>query len=465
MIIIPRATQTWVWALVPPTLATAWLAPTMLPGAIGGALACGGLFVAWRHPIAVWVAWLMVAGLSLEMSLSDMIGPDAFKITIATVKGTEIGLTVLTILRFGPRFDPFNPALGFAAIAAIGLVVGIHPGLSEGDLTRSLLGSVTPFLPLFCRMPPGWSPAILRAVSVIPIVSVVIASVLCLADLHPLFMDSGGARLAALGHPAFLAGVCLPAIYTGLMRWLLTGSVHTALLLGVNLVILFLTGARAPTAYAMLVIAASLMFAPGAAVPLAHRLVLTAAGAAVIPVLLVVGESFTSLRLFAVLAGEAGNLSGRDLLWPIFEAASAQAPWFGWGLGAGNVVIPYQSELAQLLHTWAAHNEYLRLRVEGGRIGLTLLFLLFVAWIVSHTRQLPPRERLVMRLIFLAYAAHAITDNVLISTPACVFFAFTAAVFGETPSPPPGAERVGVKRGSGTKNPTKSPLGVPNADA
>jgi hypothetical protein len=32
-------------------------------------------------------------------------------------------------------------------------------------------------------------------------------------------------------------------------------------------------------------------------------------------------------------------------------------------------------------------------------------------------------------LAFIAYAGHASTDNVLISTPACVLFAFVAAVF------------------------------------
>ncbi len=34
-----------------------------------------------------------------------------------------------------------------------------------------------------------------------------------------------------------------------------------------------------------------------------------------------------------------------------------------------------------------------------------------------------------MRLVFVAFAAHASTDNVLISTTACVFFAFATAVF------------------------------------
>ena len=73
------------------------------------------------------------------------------------------------------------------------------------------------------------------------------------------------------------------------------------------------------------------------------------------------------MRLFNVLSNEAGNLSGRELLWPPFEQAAAASPWFGWGVGAGNAIIPPDSELARLIQTWAAHNEYLRMRVEGGR--------------------------------------------------------------------------------------------------
>ena len=82
-----------------------------------------------------------------------------------------------------------------------------------------------------------------------------------------------------------------------------------------------------------------------------------------------------------------------------------------------------------ILRTWAAHNEYLRIQVEGGYVGRTLVIGLFILWISRHTQRLPLLEKWVMRLIFLTYAAHAVTDNVLISTPACVFFAFTAAVF------------------------------------
>jgi O-antigen ligase len=82
-----------------------------------------------------------------------------------------------------------------------------------------------------------------------------------------------------------------------------------------------------------------------------------------------------------------------------------------------------------MLHTWAAHNEYLRIQVEGGMIGEALLIALFAAWAIVRTRRLAASDRRIMRLAFLALACHAFTDNVLISTPACVMFAFVTAVF------------------------------------
>jgi len=411
--------------------AAAWLLPAFLPGLIVALLAFCGVALAWRHLIAFWVAWLLVAGLSLEMALTDLFGPDAFQLTIAAVKGAEIGLVALTIFRAGLVGDLLNPAFGFVWIAAAGLVTGMHPELTQLDMLRSLAGSITPFLVFFCVKPAGWGAAIRTAVSYVPLLSVALGLCLDLAGLRPVAFESGGLRLAGLGHPAFLAGVCLPAIYAGLLRWLHTASWRVALLLGLNFIILILTGARAPLAYASFVVVSSLILVPDAATPRAHRLVLAAAGIAAVPVLLILGQAYSSFRLFEIVADEAGNLSGRDLLWPAFEAAAARAPWFGWGLGSGNFIIPHTSQLAELLGTWAAHNEYLRIQVEGGHVGRTLLILLFVLWTVFHTRRLERLERLVMRLIFVAFAAHAVTDNVLISTPACVFFAFAAAVFAE----------------------------------
>ena len=410
------------------SLVVARLAPGLLPLWFGAPIATIGLLLVATHLRLCWCLWLIIAGLSAEMTLLDLVGPEMFQITIAAVKGAEITLVGLTILRHGGRFDRYSPIFGFLWIGVGGFVAGVHPELTTPDMLRSLAGSVVPFLPFFCRIPAGWGRAMQRAVCYAPLTSCAIGGVLAILGLRPLFVDTGGLRLAALGHPAFLAGVCLPAIHAGLLRWLRQGATSDGLLMGMNLLILVLTGARAPITYGFLVCAVALLFAPDTAVPRSRRLVMALMAVASAPIVASFGEDYTSLRLFTILSSEASDLSGRDLLWPAFEAAAAEAPWFGWGLGAGNVVIPHQSQLVQLVQTWAAHNEYLRIAVEGGQIGRGVLIALFVAWVWSHTRRMERRDRFVLRVIFLAHAAHAMTDNVLISTPACVFFGLFAAM-------------------------------------
>jgi O-antigen ligase len=244
-----------------------------------------------------------------------------------------------------------------------------------------------------------------------------------------LFVDSGGARLAGLGHPAFLAGVCLPAIYACLMQLYREGCRGDLALLLLNFLILALTGARAPFACAVAVTAVSLLTIRSGAFATRDRLLLVLAALACGPILLLMADGLGEIRLFNVILNQTGNLSGRSLLWPNFQNAAAQSPWFGWGIGAGNAVISPDGRIARTLHTWAAHNEYLRIQVEGGVFGGTLLVALFAGWAIVHTRLLWPSDRRIMRLAFLAMAAHAFTDNILISTPACVMFAFALAVF------------------------------------
>jgi O-antigen ligase len=203
-----------------------------------------------------------------------------------------------------------------------------------------------------------------------------------------------------------------------------------------NFLILVLTGARAPLFYAVAVTGSTLAFVGSPAVPGRWRALMLLAGAAMVPplILLAVSGDLSSVRVFALLASDAANLSGRDYLWPMFEAVTDGSPWVGWGVGAGNVVIPSDSPVARLLHTWAAHNEYLRIEVEGGQLGRALLIGMCATWVWLRSRPLAAAERRIMRLVFLALAAHGVTDNVLISTPACVLLAFAAAVFAGRPN-------------------------------
>lgn len=405
--------------------------PVLFWSALAAGVVAGIAFLAFRHSAAFCVAWLLVTGMSLEMTLNDLGGEEMFQPAIAVVKAVGIGLAVLCALRYGPHPDRFNPVWAYVAMLAAGLVHGLYPGLTAANSVRSFIGSAAPFAFCFCRPPQPWREAMIRATTWCPVVAVTACIPLALAGIRPLFVDSGGARLGGLGHPAFLAGVCLPAIYACLILLYRHGRPRDLVLLAVNVVILVLTGARAPLAYAVAVTGLSLLSIRSTIFTVQSRVLLSLAAAIALTLLVLFAGDLTDIRLFNVLTNAAGHLSGRDLLWPPFEAAAAQSPWFGWGIGAGNEVISPHGPIARILHTRAAHNEYLRMEVEGGQLGRAALIGLFVLWVFVHTRALRAADRRIMRLVFVAFACHAITDNVLISTPACVLFAFAAAVFAE----------------------------------
>jgi O-antigen ligase len=411
-----------------------WL-PEMFGACLAASVVVGVATLALLYPSAFSVAWLIATGMSLEMTLHDLIDPSMLQTTTAAVKGAEMALAAVCALRFGVRVDLVNPAWAYVAMLLGGWAHGLYPGLTAADSLRSFIGSVAPFAFCFCRLPRDWSALIICTTKWCPLVAVLACVPLALLDLRPLFIDSGGARLAGLGHPAFLAGVCLPAIYACLTELYRFGRQGDIALLAANFVILLLTGARAPLAYAVGVTGLTLVAVPSVAFPPHARRLLLLLGACALPILVLFAGELTDARLFNVVETEAGDLSGRNLLWPWFEAAAAQSPWIGWGIGAGNMIIPPDGPIARLLHTWAAHNEYLRIEVEGGQIGRALLILLFVAWVIRGTKRIKRAEGRILRFAFIAFAAHAATDNVLISTPVCVLLAFTTAEFHRLPLP------------------------------
>jgi O-antigen ligase len=409
--------------------AAAWLSPPLFWLLLAGIAASGAAFLAFRHTVAFCAVWLLVAGSTPEMAVGDLLGPDGAPLIIAVVKAAQLGLVAVCVLRFGPRADLFNPAIAFAAIGLVGFAHGLRPGLTQTDSLRSLVGSVAPFAFSFSVLSLQWARAIIGMTRWIPVLTVAAGAVLDVAGIRPLFIDLGGARLGALGHPAFLGGFCLAAIYAGLIELLRDGQRREVALLLANFVLLSATGARAPLAYAVAVCLGSLLFVAAPRLPWRRRLTLLLAGAAALPVLAALAGEMVGLRLFAVLSSAADSLSGRDVLWPLFEAAADQSPWVGWGIGAGNAVVPPTSDVARFIGTMAAHNEYLRMRVEGGWIGLFLLIACVTGWAWTHTARLRRTDRAVMRMVFVAFALHAFTDNVLISTSACVLFTFVSAVF------------------------------------
>jgi len=109
----------------------------------------------------------------------------------------------------------------------------------------------------------------------------------------------------------------------------------------------------------------------------------------------------------------AVNWQGREIFWAILAQAWSTSPWIGLGMGASTValqVIP--SDLPMV-----AHNEYLRLGVDTGWVGVGLFFLAMVAWLkavlrAGRTGGPSVREYALPGLAgILAWAIIAATDN------------------------------------------------------
>lgn len=400
------------------------LALWLLFAAVGTAAA---LALAFRFPTPATLAWLLLVGITPEMWLGDLLG--AGTTITAIVKLAGLTIAGLCLLRYGPALDLFNPGLAFLAMLGASLVHGRLAGLDWSESLRSLVGSVAPFAFSFVRLRSGWARPVIRLTCWLPLLVVGFGLALAAAGVRPLFVADGGWRLAGPGHPAFLGGFALAALEASLLELLRDGRTGRLVLLGANMAILVLTGARAPLLIGTVVVALALVLVPSPRFGWRPRLTLALSCACLVPVLLAGASFLGEIRLFNMLSNEAGSLSGRDLIWPWFRDAWDASPWFGWGVGAGKVVVPEESNLARLLGTTAAHNEYLRMGVEGGWFGLAALVSLFVAWTVGHTRRIPRADRTMVRLVLLAFAAHAYTDNTLIATTSLVLFAWVSAVF------------------------------------
>ena len=410
-------------------LAVALLWPDQAGLALAAVFGVIVLLLAFAFPTLACMGWLVAVGLTPDMWFGEFFGDGVAVSVVAALKFAGLLLVVLSLLRYGPAWDGFNPGFAFAAMFAVGIVHGLHPNLDAGESFRSFLGSAAPFAFCFVRLPREWSRGVILAVLGLPLASILLGAVLTVAGLHPLLVEGAGLRLQGAGHPAFLAGFALTAMYAALTELLRTGKWRFVFALALNLAILVLTGARAPLAIGMAVTFLALIAAPSARFSWPARCALLLGFGVIGAILFAAGSALNTMRIFNLLATDAENLSGRDEIWPLFQAAWDASPWWGWGVGAGKVLVDVDSPLARLLGTTAAHNEYLRIGVEGGYVGLTLLVMFFVLWAWTHLRVLRGADRAIMALVLIGFAVHSATDNTLIATTSSVLFTWVISVF------------------------------------
>ncbi|MGE4482515.1 O-antigen ligase family protein [Acidocella sp.] len=379
---------------------------------------------------ALWL-WVLALATSPDYWLNGLTGdPEA---TAGFIKAYGLVVLASAALRGGLRTDRWNPSFAFLFMFCMGVLHGLHPGLSLSASLRSLLGSTAPFLFGFLRQGPHWRRDVVNAIMLAPFFAVALAALLALSGIDQFYtLQQGALRLGGNSQPPFLGGFALTGLYAALLELAERPSPRVTGLAAGNFLIILLTGARSPLVLGGLAIFALLVMQK-------RLLPLAAAGAMVALAVLASGPLGFLRAVDLTKLGEAVNLSHRLLVWPHFIEAIRQSPWVGWGVGAGKVIIPVSSQLNQLLGTNAAHDEYLRIGSEGGFLGLALLVCLMALWATHGSRLMPRRQRWLTRLIFLAFAIQSITDNTLIATTGSAFFLWASAIFanaknGSTPA-------------------------------
>ncbi|MBK1658510.1 O-antigen ligase family protein [Paracraurococcus ruber] len=371
-----------------------------------------------RALAAVYVASLAF-GLDIQLEASAGIGGS---LGAAGLKTIPFALAGLLLLRYGVSREINWPFITWTAIAGLSLaILPIGQVASNSDMLRSFIGSAAPFVLAFAVAPRRFWTLLIRGAAILPIVSALAGFVAGTIGFWPTF-DMGG-RFQGLHTPPFLAGFCVTAVFAATLEYLRGFRPIWLAVAGLDLAILLLTQARAPLIATGIFLGLVFLLSGRDIFPLRRKVDMVMGG--LVPGLIMLGPAiYYALGRFTEMAGDA---SGRDIIWPYFIDAIKARPFFGFGLGAGKLIVNPEDPTIRLLGSNAAHNEYLRLSVDAGIVGCAAIFLSIIAWIWIGARKCPPAERLVLRAALVAALLHSGFDNTLIASTALMQFTFFTA--------------------------------------
>lgn len=398
----------------------------LLPAAV--ALMVAMLF--YEAPVLAIGLFIACYGLALDIQLDLMAesgaGGGVGTLGAAVVKVIPFGIAAMLCLRYGFQAAINWPFLAFSAILIVSLVVLPMGRVSTtAEMIRSFVGSTAPFVIAFAAAPRGFWSTLCKATVLVPLISAAVGLMITLTGLYPAFDNNW--RFQGLHSPPFLAGFCTTAIFAATLEYLRTWKTRWLVLGCAVLAVLLASQARAPLIAVSLFLVVVLVVSDRRTFPAKRKVDLMMGG--LLPAAVVLGPLlvFASDRLFGTGDGAGVNMSGRDVIWPYFLDAIETRPLFGYGLGAGKLIVNPEDPQIRLINSNAAHNEYLRLSVDAGIIGCAMIFVSLVVWVWVGTRRAAPVDRLVLRAAILAALVHSGFDNTLIASTAVVQFTWFAA--------------------------------------
>jgi O-antigen ligase len=391
-----------------------------------GLLAIGAAFVtlAYLFPAMFLAVVILTIGLSPEYLLERGFGLDLNEIRTL--------LRVMLLLAFGVniwrnglvwRSNPPIAALLLMFLVTV-LAADFLPNLTWIQMAKSLVGLMLPFMFLHCVYRREAIDRYLDMVAIIPLICIAVGILAAVIGLRPLFKAeyTGAMRLQGMSIAAYLAFNAFAAFFICCYQILRAPRRRYYLIAGINLLIILMTGTRMPMLMAAIVGVAVMLFAPQQSLRWSVRIKLAYAGA-----VLLAGALFVLWpSLEARLTGTSGGgTSGRTFIWAYYMTEIEKSPWFGRGIGSGVVLLPEDDYHVD--YTNAAHNEYLRILMDSGIVGLAIFVVAMIWWVRMECRFMLKDERVLFIAFMVAYAIATFTDNTLSSPPTLVIY-FTLAL-------------------------------------
>jgi O-antigen ligase len=333
--------------------------------------------------------------------------------------------------------------LPVAALAVMALLsfgpADFHPELTPLQVLRSFIALSTTWILLAARRTPQDAERQVSVLMALPILDLVAGLLLWSVGLNEMVRHeyTGAWRLQGASIPAHLGILSAVGVGAAVHAWSL-GRRGAGLLAALNLAIVVLTGTRTAIALSLVFIVAGLA---GRAkllrlrprrfltMAMAYAVLLGVVGYAYFPAL---RDRFVGNPMEAVV-----NTSGRTQAWDFYWGVAQVEPLFGRGLGAATV-----ANTGQLPSAFTVpHNEYLRLLVEGGWVGLTLYLgtaAIAVAPLVRRTGTAGSRAGVAIGV----WAAYCVVDNALSTPQGSVTFATLIAAIAAGAGSPRAGEPV-----------------------
>gem|GEM_PF-2594774 len=408
-----RAEPLWPWLIVLPLLVgITYLAVVDHLAAIGVLVVLVAVMAIWRNP-PVAVLFYVVPLLVGEQALAVLLSQDQGN---TLQKAALIAVTILCALLAGVRKPPAAVFLvigTYLVFLVVSLLFNLKAPQSISSFLTSTAGYLIPGLIFFVNWRRVSVKLVMRAITLVPIATLLFSVVLDAAGIIPLF-TAGTFDMSRLGGtlpPAYLGAAGAFGAIASFWLWL-NRAKGAFLTLIIGVLVAAASATRGPVVVMFFVILCMLLFTRRLHSKMAGliRIVilgaLTAGAGQIAPVLI---ERTTDQDQY-----HGGGLSGRNLAWDYFWSRFLEEPWLGHGPGA-NALLSQESSV-QLVRQYfiAPHNTYLQLLVDFGIVGAILIGLGIVLVFVSVARRLTERrDKVLVVSLGLAMLFYAFFDNVL----------------------------------------------------